>query len=176
MEVGKMADSALLERLVETTKDYPSWSVLRRAVEAQKNIHLAVMIEPYLTYILEGKKTIESRFSKHAIAPFYQIEPGELVLLKLTGGPVVGCFMAGSVEFLNLDDRERTRLRQDYSEAICADAEFWKAREDKRYATLVGVQNARDLRSAPVAKSDRRGWIVLKSAGAHDGFEQLTLV
>jgi hypothetical protein len=171
-----MADSALLERLIETTNDYPSWSVLRRAVEGRQTIHLAVMIEPYLTYILEGKKTIESRFSKHAIAPFYQIEPGELVLLKLTGGPVVGCFMADSVEFVNLDDRERARLRQDYSEAICADAEFWKAREDKRYATLVGVRNARDLRPAPVAKSDRRGWIVLKSAGAHHDAEQLTLV
>jgi hypothetical protein len=171
-----MADAALLERLVETTNGYPSWSVLRQAVQNQRAVHLAVMVEPYLTYILEGKKSIESRFSKHAIAPFCQIEPGELVLLKLTGGPIVGCFTTDTVEFVNLNEQERARLREDYSEAICADDDFWKAREDKRYATLVGVRNARELRPAPVAKSDRRGWIVLKPADTYNDAEQLTLV
>jgi predicted transcriptional regulator len=171
-----MVDAALLERLVETTNGYPSWSVLRQAVQENRVVHLAVMVEPYLTYILEGKKCIESRFSKHAIAPFCQIESGELVLLKLTGGPVVGCFTTDTVEFVNLNDQERARLRQDYSEAICADDDFWKAREDKRYATLVGVRNARELRAAPVAKSDRRGWIVFRPAATYHDAEQLTLV
>jgi hypothetical protein len=171
-----MTDAALLDRLVENTNGYPSWSVLRQEVREQRNVHLAVMVEPYLTYILEGKKSIESRFSKPAIAPFCQIEPGELVLLKVTGGPVVGCFFADTVEFVTLNDQERARLRDDYSEAICADDDFWKAREDKRYATLVGVRNARELRPAPVAKSDRRGWIVLRQADTYDAAEQLTLV
>lgn len=171
-----MTDAALLNRLIETTAGYPSWSVLRKNFQEQRPVHLAVMVEPYLTYILEGKKRIESRFSKHAIAPYYQIGPGELVLLKLTGGPVVGCFMADTVEFVTLNDQERARLKQDYNEAICADDDFWKAREDKRYATLVGVRNARELRPAPVAKSDRRGWIVLRCASASHNAEQLTLM
>lgn len=171
-----MTDPALLKRLVETTNSYPSWSMLRQAVEEQRTLHLAVMIEPYLTYLLEGRKSIESRFSKRAIAPFYQIKPGELVLLKHTGGPVVGCFTTDTVEFVNLNYQERARLQKDYSEAICADDDFWKAREDKRYATLIGVRNASELRPAPVAKSDRRGWIVLRHANTYDDAEQLTLV
>ncbi len=35
--------------------------------------HLAVMHEPYLSYVLEGRKTIESRFSRHRVAPFDQV-------------------------------------------------------------------------------------------------------
>ena len=37
---------------VEKLKDFPP-----------NKIHMALMVEPYLSYILSGKKTIESRFS-----------------------------------------------------------------------------------------------------------------
>lgn len=171
-----MRETALLERLVETTSSYSSWSVLRQAVQDRRTIHLAVMVEPFLSYILDGKKSIESRFSKHAIAPFYQIEPGDLVLLKLTGGPVIGCFDTDTVEFVALNKDEHDRLRRCYSTAICADDEFWRARQDKRYATLVGVLNVRMLEPAPVAKSDRRGWVVLQPSRASHDADQLTLL
>lgn len=171
-----MGEPALLERLVATTGDYPSWSVLRQAVQQGRTVHLAVMVEPFLSYILDGKKSIESRFSKHAIAPFYQIEPDDLVLLKLTGGPVVGCFATSSVEFVALNEEERKRLRQHYSAAICADPDFWEARQDKRYATLVGVRDVQVLDPAPVAKSDRRGWVVLQPRRISYQADQLTLL
>ena len=53
-------------------------------------IHLAILIEPYLSFILNGKKTIESRFSINRIAPFDKIQTGDIVLLKRAGGPLVG--------------------------------------------------------------------------------------
>jgi len=176
MEAQHMCESALLERLVATTSGYPSWSVLRQAVDKRRPVHLAVMVEPFLSYILDGKKSIESRFSKYAIAPFYQIEPGDLVLLKLTGGPVIGCFTTDSVEFVALNERERERLQRHYSVAICADGAFWEARQDKRYATLVGVRDVQILDPAPVAKSDRRGWVVLQTRRASHETDQLTLL
>jgi hypothetical protein len=40
------------------------------------------MVEPYLGYILEGKKTIESRFSKPLIPPYRRVALGDVVLLK----------------------------------------------------------------------------------------------
>jgi hypothetical protein len=167
-----MRETALLERLVETTREYPSWHVLRQAVQDGRTVHLAVMVEPFLSYILGGKKSIESRFSKHAIAPFYQIEPDDLVLLKLSGGPVVGCFDTDTVEFVALNEEERDRLQRHYSVAICADGDFWHARQDKRYATLVGVNNVHMLEPAPVAKSDRRGWVVLQPRRANHDADQ----
>lgn len=47
-----------------------------------QTLHLGVFTEPCLTYMLEGKKTIESRFSKHKIAPFYQIKKEDIVFIK----------------------------------------------------------------------------------------------
>lgn len=176
MEVCLMHESVILERLVATTSDHPSWFVLRQAVRQKQAVHLAVMVEPFLSYILEGKKSVESRFSKNAIAPFHQIESGDLVLLKLTGGPVVACFTADNVEFVVLDDEERGRLQQHYTTAICADSDFWEARQDKRYATLVGVRDVQILDPTPVAKSDRRGWVVLQERRTSYQADQLTLL
>lgn len=171
-----MCETTPLERLVETTSDYSSWSVLRQAVQGGRTIHLAVMIEPFLSYIFEGKKSIESRFSKNAMAPFYQIESGDLVLLKLTGGSIVGCFDTDTVEFVTLNKGEHDRLQRNYSAAICADDDFWHARQGKRYATLVGVSNVQMLDPAPIAKSDRRGWVVLQPRRINYGADQFTLL
>ena len=171
-----MSEKNVLDQLVEATARYPGWRVLREAIAVGRTIHLAVMVEPFLSFILSGQKTIESRFSKNAIAPFQQIRPDDLVLLKLTGGPIVGCFTTRDVEFINLSSGQLDRLRREYSAAICADDDFWAAREDKRYATLVGVHAVHELRPAPVAKSDRRGWVVLQPSKAPAGVEQLALV
>src|SRR5215813_7361284 len=128
-----MTEAGLLAKLVESTRAYCEWSILRDALRRDRQVHLAVMVEPYLSYILDGKKSIESRFSKNAIAPYLQIESDDLVLLKLTGGPVVGCFTADNVEFVTLSELEFERLRTNYSDAICADDDFWQARLGKRY-------------------------------------------
>src|SRR5215210_2794220 len=53
-------------------------------------IHLAVFVEPFLDYVLDGSKTVESRFSVNRCAPFGKVSPGDMVLLKRAGGPVVG--------------------------------------------------------------------------------------
>ena len=44
--------------------------------------HLGVFTEPYLTYMLDGKKTIESRFSKNKILPYNQISKDDIVIVK----------------------------------------------------------------------------------------------
>ncbi|TCC39363.1 hypothetical protein E0H50_05345 [Kribbella sindirgiensis] len=162
------------QQFLETARSHEEWSAF--VGESKRNVHLAVMIEPFLSYIFEGQKTIESRFSSHAIAPYRQIKVGDLVLLKRTGGPVVGAFIASSVEFVELHDRELDRLRRDYSTAICADEEFWQARSDKRYATLIGVNNPVELPPLPIAKADRRGWVPLDVHSTSNEHEQLTLI
>src|ERR1700680_4435376 len=53
-------------------------------------IHLAVFVEPFLGYVLDGSKTVESRFSVNRCAPFGKVSRGDVVLLKRAGGAVVG--------------------------------------------------------------------------------------
>ncbi len=145
----------------------PEWPSLygpTNAITPPAGVHLAVLVEPFLRYIIEGRKTVESRFSKNCIAPYRQIGRGDLVLLKAAAGPIVGCFTASWAQCMELTGEVLAAVRTKYSAAICADDEFWSTRAEKRYVTLVGVEQARELPPVRVAKSDRRGWIVLRPA------------
>ena len=45
-------------------------------------IHLAIMVEPYLSLILQGIKTMESRFSQKMMQPFHRVSKGDIIILK----------------------------------------------------------------------------------------------
>lgn len=138
------------------------WAELRPWLDDPAvGIHLAVMIEPFLDYLLSGVKTIESRFSKYQIAPYERASPGDLVFLK--AGPVVGVFTISSVSFIPLAGDALRSIRDQYARAICAeDEEFWVARADRRFASLLEVADVRKLPPVSISKRDKRGWITLR--------------
>ncbi|WP_439681817.1 hypothetical protein [Embleya sp. MST-111070] len=168
-----MIETRILAEILQATEAWDDWDSLG-LIDGDDlcGVHIAVMVEPFLGYILDGQKTIESRFSKPLIAPYQRITEGDVVLLK--AGPVRASFRASSVEFLELDDTERARLARDCSDAICADEAFWQAREDKQYATLIGISEVRRLTPIRISKNDRRGWLVLREAAHHS--QQLSLL
>jgi len=135
----------------------PKWAT--RITEAPQ-IHLAVLVEPYLEYLFEGKKTIESRFSVHRIAPFEEVLRDDVVLLKRSGGPVVGLALVGQPEFFHLSPSTWAQVKS-RSREICADAEFWRSRRDKRYATLLHIADIIPIEPFKVEKADRRAWVTL---------------
>jgi hypothetical protein len=158
------SEQQLLSGLQTAAQHHQEWATLGILEnESPVAIHLAVMVEPFLTHILSGEKTIESRFSRRAIAPFERAAIGDLVLLK--AGPVVGSFRVSSTNFITLhDSNDLMQVRAAYGRAICAeDDDFWNARSGKRYATLLGVADVRKLPPTHIPKSDRRGWVVLQS-------------
>lgn len=171
-----MSNSTILDQLSSAVTTHHDWDALTPYFldrNCGSGVHLAVMVEPFLGYILNGVKIIESRFSKNLIPPYRQIAVGDLVLLK--AGPVVAAFRASSVECVGLDDNERARLRNNYSTDICADDTFWNERDDKNYATLIGITDVRRLTPVHVPKRDRRGWLVLRAPRAVES-GQLTLM
>jgi hypothetical protein len=157
-----MTGPVIMDELRAATRDHEEWAALAPVLDDRAvGVHLAVMLEPFLSYILNGQKTIESRFSKNAIAPYRQVAEGDLVFLK--AGPVVGSFRVPSVTFVTLGEGDLFRLRREYSRAICAeDDAFWQARAGKRYATLVGIADVRKIPPVPVSKRDMRGWAVIR--------------
>lgn len=126
-----------------------------------KRFHIAVMREPFLTYILEGKKTVESRFSLHRIAPYQRVEIGDIVLLK--AGMIVGHFTVAWVKCFDLREYPIEMIQQQFGEAICGDAEFWRAKHTKRYATLIGISRLHKLKPLSIEKHDRRAWVALQT-------------
>jgi hypothetical protein len=125
------------------------------------SLHLAVLIEPYLSFILDGQKTVESRFSMRAMPPYGRVGQGDIVLLKQSGGPIVGAFSAAAVWSYELDPDSWRDLRQDFAEALCAQAGFWEQRSTAAFATLIRVADVRRMPPIDVPKRDRRAWVVL---------------
>ena len=129
--------------------------------------HLAIFTPPFLDLILDGKKTIEGRFSRVRCAPFEAVEEGDVVLMKESGGFVCGAFVVARVEtFRNLNSVLLNNLETNYSKGLCADADplYWKKRADCKYATLLHVGSLQRFgKPFPFPKKDRRGWVVLKN-------------
>ena len=127
-------------------------------------IHLAIFVEPYLTYFLDGRKTVESRFSVHRCAPYRCIEKGDVVLLKRSGGPVVGICQVSHAWFYRLDPKTWSNIKAEFTEALCAqDPQFWIERQRASFATLMQVEHLRSIDPIKWPKEDQRGWVVLRA-------------
>jgi hypothetical protein len=165
-EVSLHDPDELLAALLARLFDQPFW--LRRverclSEETGRRMHLAVFNEPFLTLLLDGKKTIESRFSVNRVAPYASVARDDLILLKRSAGPVVGIALAGDPGFYRLDVAAWRIIRSRFAAAICApDERFWEQRARARYGTLIPVRATATVRPLTVAKRDRRGWVVIE--------------
>lgn len=129
------------------------------------SIHLAILLEPYLRFILEGSKTIESRFTKNRVAPFRSVEPGDVILLKRASARgITGVCVVSQVWFYQLDPDSWHEIRDKFTDALRAeDPAFWEQRESALFATLMRVSEVQVLPPIEVPKRDRRGWVILRS-------------
>lgn len=109
-------------------------------------VHVAILRGPYLSAILEGRKTIESRLTRGPLAPYRQIETGQAIYLKQSCGPILGTAVAGRVMFFDeLAPADVRRIRRDFGKLIGGDDDYWKAKAQSRYATLVWLQKVKPI-------------------------------
>jgi|HubBroStandDraft_5_1064220.scaffolds.fasta_scaffold177056_1 hypothetical protein len=140
-------------------------------LESGCGIHLAVLVEPYLTLILEGKKTIESRFSLTRQAPFGRVFQDDILILKRSSGPIEGMCRVADAWFYRLQPdswKEIDRL----AKALCMDdSPFWQSKRKSTYATLIRVSGVVRLPPFYVSKLDPRGWVTVRrrNQGAEGG-------
>lgn len=156
----------LISYLTDHLPDNGVWKgVFNNVLDQKIGLHVAVFTEPFLTLALTGKKKIESRFSQSKIAPFDKINPGDIVLVKESGGLVKGAFIVGKVRFYTfLNEARLYQIEQDYGEAICSgvDPLFWETRSKANVATLVEIKSVVKLTPFNIGKNDRTGWSILK--------------
>jgi len=124
-------------------------------------VHLAVFSEPYLSYVLDGRKTVESRFSRVRCAPFERVGIGDVILIKQSGGPVRAITRALDTAFYFFDTDSIDFVREKYGARICADDAFWEYQRTAAYATIIGLCDTIEIQPLKVAKRDRRGWVPL---------------
>jgi len=129
-------------------------------------IHLGVFVEPFLGYVLDGTKTVESRFSVNRCAPYGRVGNGDVILLKESGGPVVGLANVRTVWSYLLDPSTWRDIRTQFAKALrIQDPEFWARRSKSEYATLMAIDQVFAVEPVEWEKHDRRGWVVMQPAG-----------
>lgn len=126
-----------------------------------KKIHLGIFSKPYLTYMLEGKKTIESRFSKNKILPYNQITKDDIVIIKKSSGNIVGYFTIKEVLFFDLNEISIDEIKEKYNKQLCVDDEFWFNKRKSNYATLIIIDKLFKLKPFHINKKGMQTWIIL---------------
>lgn len=126
--------------------------------------HLALLCQPYLDRILNGQKTIESRFTKRRNVPFGHVFAGDVVYLKLVGGDIVGVAgVEGVWQFGPLSPDGIESIVCEFNDRLALEPDFVASRLDRKYATLMGLGAVSAVvPTMRMWKPDRRGWIVLK--------------
>jgi hypothetical protein len=127
-------------------------------------VHLGVFVEPFLSLVLDGSKSVESRFSTRRCAPFHRVGVGDIMLLKGASGPVKGICEVAKAWYFDLRSTPIAKVRERFGRAICADDDFWRSRQEADYATLLKVQAVRELPPFSCPKRDRRGWVVFPAS------------
>lgn len=115
--------------------------------------------------MLEGRKTVESRFSVQRRAPYDTVFAGDVILLKRAGGPIVGAACAMRTWYFPVNTTTLGEIRRSFEEPICAaDETFWEDRCSANFATLIELGEVTSI-AVPIScdKRDRRGWVTLYS-------------
>jgi len=131
--------------------------------------HLAVVKKPYLQAILEGRKRVELRLTRRAVAPYRAINPGDVIWFKISAGPVAARARTGKVKFLDhLTPETIRKLRDQCQQYVLATDEFWRSRLDCRYATLIRLDEVTVTEQFKPNLSLRKAWLVLNKPLVHD--------
>ena len=126
------------------------------------SVHLGVFVEPFLSFIFDGTKTVESRFSINRCAPFGVAKEGDVLLFKEAGGPIVGLCKIATVWSYRVTPETVEELQFRFESTMCVDPTFWAERSKAAYATLMQISNVSRIQPFEIDKRDRRGWVVVK--------------
>jgi len=127
-----------------------------------KKYHLVILKKPYLEAILEGYKTIESRFGKTRQAYFGQVLAGDKLFLKQSSGPVCATATVAAVKTIeNLTPQKIIELKERYNQLIRGSNEYWRSRADCKFGVLVWLKDVRAIEPVRICKKDWRAWVVL---------------
>ena len=124
--------------------------------------HLAILRQPFLNMILSGEKTIESRWSMHKIAPYNKLSVGDEILLKETSKDVIATAKVKDFKYFELTPQIADEIKQKYGKEIGVYKFInWENYRNKKYCTLIWLENVEKVKPFKVKRSNGAGWIVI---------------
>jgi hypothetical protein len=127
-------------------------------------VHLAIMREPWMRHILNGRKTVESRFCRVACLPWDAVREGDAILFKRSGHPPI--LAMARVAWVEQHTDPRSPLVRRHADALCVDDSFFAAHDDCRYITVIGLTDAQPTSvhfgDTTFVQNGRAGWLLLR--------------
>jgi hypothetical protein len=122
--------------------------------------HVAIMDKDTINKILNGTKTIESRFSKNKITPYQKVSIGDTIYLKETGKDIIATFLVDRVVYFdNLTPDMMKDIRERYGKSINAPDDYWNLKSDTNYGTLMYIKNPKSITPIKFNKKGRAGFV-----------------
>ena len=112
--------------------------------------------------VLDGRKRVESRFSKARRPAFGRVSVGDRLFLKLSSGPVCGtATVAAVMNFVDLTPRKMLDIKHQYNRYILGGDEYWRSKLDSKLGFLAWLKHIRPIEPVRINKKDWRAWVVL---------------
>lgn len=126
-------------------------------------IHLAVCREPYIQYMINGSKTIESRITKNKIIPYGKVKDGDIVILKRSSGPVLAIFTVKNVISFDSSSFNLSTIQNNYQEELQIHDDWWELKRDARFASLICIEEIVALNAIDITlQKNRQSWIIIR--------------
>ncbi len=126
------------------------------------NNHLAILKKPYLDMILDGRKQVESRFSKVRGPAFGRVFVGDRLFLKVSSGAVCATARVVAVEnFQDLTPQKMLDIRKKYNRYVLGPDEYWQSKADSKFGLLAWLDDIRPIEPVRIGKKDWRAWVIL---------------
>lgn len=172
----KWKDKLINEFTLSIQKNFNSEIIdVIELIRAQnKSIHLAIFNEPFLSLMLNGQKTMESRFSVNNVIPYRKVFKGDIVLIKKSPGAVIGFFVVGNVYYeSNLNPKKIDSLHKKFGNLLCWDVavDFLENKSTAKFVTLISIENIFMINPIDIDKADRSGWSIVKLGFQNTLFE-----
>jgi hypothetical protein len=125
--------------------------------------HVAIVAPWAASALLDGRKRVETRFSRSRRAPFGRVRRGDTVYFKLSGGPMLGGAQVFAVkEFAEMNAAKLAALRRQHAADAHAPAAYWALRRRCRYAVIITLGPLRPApRDLAIPRQYGGGWVVL---------------
>ena len=119
--------------------------------------------------ILDGRKTIESRWYVNRIAPWDRIRSGDTLYLKNSGESVIAKATVKEVlQYSNLNQKLIEKILRQYGKNICMDVSEAKYLTEKNYAILVFMEDVHKIEPFYIDKTgfgNACAWMSVKDVG-----------
>jgi len=118
--------------------------------------HIAIMNKSWklIPKILDGSKTIESRWYVNRVKPWNSINPGDHIYFKNSGEPITASAEVSKVLQLdNLDKTKFTEIMKEYADNIqLLSREYNEYYQSQNYCILIFLKDAKPLQPFNVSK------------------------